>query len=182
MLWDLIVGVLTFRRGVYAKIEMDATFTTTAWILVVVSAFLNQLGAFASANVGGWLTAAVGGTISMAIAFALGTYVVQWVGRALFDAEVNFGEMIRTLGLAFVWLSVGVVGVLAAFVPALSFLVTLALLVALILALLAWLRAAREALDLPWLQTGVTVVLGFIVVVVIVFGTRIALTGLVSVV
>jgi hypothetical protein len=180
MLMDRIIGAFTFRRGVYADVEMDTTFTTTAWILVIVVAFLNQLGAFASSNLGLWLRNAVGGTIAVAIAFALGTFVVQWVGRALFDAEVTFGEMIRTLGLAFVWLVVGVVGAVAAFVPALAFLVTPALLVALILGLIAWLVATKEALDLPWLQTIITVILGFIVLLVIVVGTRVVLTGLVS--
>jgi hypothetical protein len=44
-------------------------------------------------------------------------------------------------------------------------LAALALLVALILGLIAWLVAAKEALDLPWLQTIVTVIVGFIVLV-----------------
>lgn len=180
MLMNRIIGVFTFRRGVYAEVETDEGFTTTAWILVIVVAFLNQLGAFASSNLGLWLRNTGGGTIAVLIAFALGTFVVQWVGRALFNAEVTFGEMIRTLGLAFVWLLVGVVGVLAAFVPALAFLVTPALLVALILGLIAWFVATKEALDLPWLQTIVTVILGFIVLVVIVVGTQVVLTGLVS--
>jgi hypothetical protein len=178
MLMNRIIGVFTFRRGVYAEVEMNEGFTTTAWVLVIVVAFLNQLGAFASSNLGLWLRNAVGGTIAVAIAFALGTFVIQWVGRALFNAEVTFGEMIRTLGLAYVWQIVGVVGVLGAFVPALAFLMAPALLVALILGLIAWLVATREALDLPWLQTVVTVILGFIVLVVIVVGTQVVLTRL----
>ncbi len=172
-----IIGAFTFRRGVYAEVESDTTFTTTAWILVIVVAFLSQLGSFASSNLVAWLTGAVGGTVAAAIAFALATFVIQWVGRALFNAEVTFGEMIRTLGLASVWWVVGVVGALAAFVPALAWLGTPAFLVALILGLIAWLVAAREALDLPWLQTIVTVILGFIVLVAIIFVVQAVLVG-----
>jgi len=172
-----IIGAFTFRRGVYAEVEGDTTFTTTAWILVIVVAFLNQLGSFASSNLVAWLTGTVGGTIGVVIAFALAAFVVQWVGRALFNADVTFEEMIRTLGLAFVWLIIGVIGALAAFVPILDFLVAPARFVALILALIAWLVATKEALDLPWLQTIVTVILGFIVLVAIIFAVQAVLVG-----
>jgi hypothetical protein len=177
MLKDRIIGAFTFRRGVYAEVEKDTTFTITAWILVIVVAFLNQLGSFASANLGSWLISAVGGTIGVVIAFALAAFVIQWVGSVLFKADVTFEEMLRTLGLAFVWLIIGVIGVLAAFVPILDFLVAPARFVALILALIAWLVATREALDLPWLQTIVSVILGFIVLVVIIFVVQAVLVG-----
>lgn len=177
MLVNRIIGAFTFRRGVYAEVEQDATFTTTAWILVIVVSFLNQLGAFATSDLGAWLRNTVGGTIAVVIAFALASFVVQWVGRALFNAEVTHGEMIRTLGLAYVWQIVGVVGALAAFAPTLPWLATLALLVALILGLIAWLVATKEALDLPWLQTIVTVILGFVVLVGIIFAVQAVLVG-----
>jgi hypothetical protein len=177
MLMDRIIGAFTFRRGVYAGIEKDSTFTITAWILVIVVAFLNQLGSFASANLGRWLISAVGGTIGVVIAFALAGFVIQWVGRALFNADVTFEEMVRTLGLAFVWQVIGVIGVLAAFVPTLAWLVAPAVFVALILGLIAWLVATKEALDLTWLQTIVSVILGFVVLVVIMFVVQAALIG-----
>ncbi len=177
MLMNRIIGAFTFRRGVYAEVEKDTTFTTTAWVLVIVVAFLNQLGSFASANLGSWLISAVGGTIGVVIAFGLAAFVIQWVGSVLFKADVTFEEMLRTLGLAFVWLIIGVIGVLAAFVPILDILVAPARFVALILALIAWLVATKEALDLPWLQTIVSVILGFIVLVVIIFVVQAVLVG-----
>ena len=48
MLINRIIGAFTFRKGVYAEVEEDTSFTTTAWILVAVVAFLNQLGSAAS--------------------------------------------------------------------------------------------------------------------------------------
>ena len=50
MLVNRIIGAFTFRKGVYAEVEKDTSFTTTAWILVVVASFLNQLGLFASSD------------------------------------------------------------------------------------------------------------------------------------
>ncbi len=44
MLTNRIIGAFSFRREVYAEVEKDTTFTTTAWLLVIVFGFLNQLG------------------------------------------------------------------------------------------------------------------------------------------
>lgn len=121
MLMNRIIGAFTFRRQVYAEVENDTSFTSTAWILVVVVSLLSQLGTAAGAgSFGGWLLATIGGTVASVLGFALGAFVISALGRALFQAEVDFDEMVRTLGLAYVWGIVGVIGVLARFIPFLS--------------------------------------------------------------
>lgn len=167
MLIDRIMGAFTFRSGVYKEVEEDTTFTTTAWLLVIVIGFLNQLGTHASRNLFNWLIGSVVGTIFVVIAFAVGAFIVNWVGRTVFNADVTFEELVRTLGLAYVWNIVGVIGVLAAFSSALSCLLTPVTLLAAILGFIAWLIAAKEALDLEWVQTIVTVILGWIALFVI---------------
>ena len=111
MLTERIIGAFTFRKGVYAEVEQDASFTKTAWILVAVVAFLNQIGSFASGDFLGWVVGAVVGTIFAVIGFAVGALVINWVGRTVFKAEVTFDELVRTLGLAYVWQVVGVLGI-----------------------------------------------------------------------
>jgi hypothetical protein len=167
MLIERIIGAFTFRKGVYAEVEKDTTFTTTAWILVAVAAFLNQLGA-------------VVGTVFAVIGFAVGALVINWVGRTVFNADVTFEELVRTLGLAYVWQVVGVIGVLAAFSEALSCLLAPVMVIAAILMVIAWFVAVKEALDLEWVQTIVSVILGWIAVVVImiVAGVVLGLLGL----
>jgi hypothetical protein len=169
MLMDRIVGAFTFRKGVYAEVEQDTSFTTTAWILVAVVAFLNQLGSYASANLGGWLIGAVAGTILTLIGFAVGALVINWVGRAVFHAEVSFDELVRTLGLAYVWNVVGVLGVLGLLGEGMACVVGLIVFIAWILTMIAWFMAAKEALDLEWLQTIVTVFLGWLALAVVSF-------------
>ena len=120
MLMNRIIGAFTFRKGVYAEVEQDASFTQTAWILVAVVAFLNQVGSFASGDILGWLIGAVVGTIFAVIGFAVGALVISWVGRSVFKADVTFEELVRTLGLAYVWQVVGVIGIISAFSVALS--------------------------------------------------------------
>ena len=167
MLTDRIIGVFTFRSGVYKGVEEDTTFTTTAWLLVIVIGFLNQLGSHASRNLINWLGSAVVGTVIVIIGFAVGAFIVNWVGRTVFNAEVTFDELVRTLGLAYAWNIVGVIGALAAFSTALSCLLTTVTVLAAIAGLIAWLVAAKEALDLEWVQTIVTVFLGWVVMAII---------------
>jgi hypothetical protein len=172
---DRIIGAFTFRRAVYAEVEKDTAFSTTAWILVVVVALINQLGAAASRNLTGWLFGAVVGTVFAVIGFALGAFVISLVGRAAFNADVSFDEMVRTLGLAYVWQVVGVIGIAAVLSPALACLTAPAVFVAALLGLVAWLVATKEALDLEWLPTIVTVIIGWLVVAAIMVASGIVL-------
>ena len=167
MLTDRIIGAFTFRKGVYAEVEQDASFTQTAWILVAVVAFLNQVGSFASGEVLGWVIGAVVGTIFAVIGFAVGALVINWVGRAVFKADVTFEELVRTLGLAYVWQVVGLLGIISAFSVALSCVLAPVMIISTVLMIIAWFMAAREALDLDWVQTIVTVILGWIALFVI---------------
>jgi hypothetical protein len=180
MLMGRIIGAFTFRKGVYAEVEKDTSFTTTAWILVVVVAFLNQLGAHASGNLVRWLAGTVAGTIVAVVAFAVGALVINWVGRAVFNADVTFEELVRTLGLAYVWQVVGIIGVVTAISGALACVLAPVLFIAWVLMMIAWLLATKEALDLEWVQTIVTVVIGWIVYIAIsvVAGIVLGLLGL----
>jgi hypothetical protein len=172
---DRIIGAFTFRSGVYAEVEGDTSFTPSAWLLVAVVAFLSQLGANANAgSLSDWLIGAVVGTLFAIGAFALACAVINWVGRSMFSADVNFEEMVRTLGLAYVWRILGFVGILALLSPGLVCLLTPVLIVAWVVGLIAWFVAAKESLDLDWGPTIVTVIIGFVIqLVVMLIGTAI---------
>lgn len=176
MLTDRIIGAFTFRKGVYAEVEADTTFTSTAWILVVVFAFLNQLGSYASDDILDWVIGTGIGWLTAVIAFAVAAAVMSWVGKAIFKAEVTFNELVRTMGLASVWNVVGVLGVIGAFSTALSCLLGPVLFIAWIALVVAWFVAVHEALDLGWGQTILTVILGFIPWAIIMFLTGVVLT------
>ena len=180
MLTERIIGAFTFRSGVYKEVERDTSFTQTAWLLVIVIAFLENLGSNASSNVGAWLIGAVAGTIVAVIAFAVGAFVINWVGRTVFNADVTFNELVRTLGLAYVWHIVGVIGVLTAFSDTLKCLLAPAFFVASIMGFIAWFVAVKEALDLEWVQTIVTLILGWLAVFVVtlIFGMVLGMMGL----
>jgi hypothetical protein len=174
MLVERIVGAFTFRRQVYADVERATTFTMTAWLLVAGVAFLNQLGTHASTKVLAWLGSTIVGTIWAVIAFGVAAYIMNWMGRALFKADVTFEELVRTLGLAYVWNVVGVIGVVAGLSDALSCLFAPALVVGWVMLVVSWFVAAKEALDLDVVPTIVTVALGWLV-----FGLIMAIGSLV---
>jgi len=158
MLTNRIIGAFAFRKSVYAEVEQDTSFTTIAWILVAVVAFLNRLGSLAS----GSLIGAIVSTLFAILGFAVGVLIINWAGRTIFKADVSFDELVRTLGLAYVWQVIGVLNILAAFSEALSCVLAPVQIIAIILMIIAWFIAARESLDLEWVQTIITVILGWL--------------------
>ena len=178
MLTERIMGAFTFRRGVYAEVEKDSTFTTTAWIIVIVIGFLNQLGSTIYENFFYWLISAAIGTIFVVLGFAAAAFIINWVGRTVFNAEVTFEELVRTLGLAYVWNIVGVVGALVAFSPTLSCVTAPVRILAWLLGLIAWFMAAKEALDLEWVETVVSVIIGWIVMFAIILAAGLVVGAL----
>ncbi len=165
---DRIIKAFTFKTEVYAEVESDTSFTTTAWIIVAVVSFLNALGSLSFDNFGSSLLGAVASAVFALIAFALAVFVINFVGRTVFKAEVTFEELFRTVGLAYVWQAVGVLGILGAISGALSCVVAPALFLGAILWLISAFIAAKEALDLEWVQTIITVILGWVVYIIVV--------------
>ncbi|MBN1310905.1 MAG: hypothetical protein JXB30_05740 [Anaerolineae bacterium] len=164
MLTDRIMGALTFRSSVYEEVESDTSFTQTAWVLVVVISLVNQIGAQANAgSVLKWVLGVVIGTIFSVLAFAIAAYVIAWFGKTVYHAEVSFDELVRTLGLAYIWNAIGVIGVVALVLPTLVCALSPLLLVAWLLSLVAALIAAKSALDLEWVPTIISVVVGWVI-------------------
>jgi len=175
-LMNRILGAFTFRNGIYAEVEHDENFTRTAWLIVVVVAFLNEMGSNVSGDVGGWLLSALGGTLVAVVGFAAVAYLLYWIGDRFFYAEVTFQELVRVAGLAYVWRIVGLFGVFGV----LSANITSTLVfIGEILWLIALLVAIKEALDKEWFITIVIAFLSWLgwIVVRIVLGTILYWTG-----
>jgi hypothetical protein len=172
-----MVEAVMLRRRVYAEVEGDDGFTATAWLLVIVIGFVNQLGSYASEDVTVWLGRSATGTVSVVVGFAVAASVISWVGRTVFRSEVKFPGLVRTLGLAYVWRLVGVVGAVGVS-PGLGWLAVVGRVVSEVLGLVAWFIAAREALDLRWSQTVATVLVGWALLLLMMSGTGLLFLGL----
>ena len=92
MLTERIIGAFTFRRGVYAEVEKDTSFTTTAWLIVAVVAFLNQIGSQATSNVLSWLLGGILTLLSlplMVLTFGLFKFVINAILLWITDAFIS---------------------------------------------------------------------------------------------
>jgi len=179
MLVDRIMKAFMFNKEVYSEVEHDTSFTTTAWVIVAATAFLGSLGStFGASGFDQPVAGVVGvlvGTVIGIIGFAVGTAIITWVGQTVFKAEVTFDELVRTLGLAYVWRVLGVISIVGAFSPALACVTAPISLAAAIAGLFSWFIAAKEALDLDWTQTIVTVLLGWAAIMIVTFFTSLIL-------
>ena len=178
---DRIIKAFTFKTEVYSEVESDSSFTTTAWVIVAVASFLSALGSSLTLdNFGSSLLAAVVSTVFSLIGFALLAFLISWVGRAVYKADVTFNELVRTVGLASVWQAVGFLGILGLISPTLTCIVWPAIAISWILWIISAFIASKEALDLDWVKTIIAVILGFVAnfVVFVVGGLIIAAIGI----
>ncbi|MCD6356494.1 MAG: hypothetical protein J7L66_04325 [Anaerolineaceae bacterium] len=162
---DRFIKVFSFKNEVYKEVEEDTSFTQTAWMIVAVVAFLSQLGSNASlVHVEGasWMVGTFVGTIFAVLGFAFGCFVISWAGKTFFNADVTFEEMVRTLGLAYIWNIIGFLGIVGAILPGLVCVVGPIGFIAAVAGFVSWLIAAKEALDLEWPQTIGAVVIGWV--------------------
>jgi len=167
---DRIMKVFSFKQEVYKEVEDDASFTQTAWMIVAVVAFLSQMGANAAlvhVDGGSWVLGTISGTLFAIVGFAAGAFIISWAGKTFFNADVTFEEMVRTLGLAYVWNIIGFLGIVGMVSSGLGCVVGPISFAAGIAGLVSWFIAAKEALDLEWPQTIGTVVIGWVASLII---------------
>jgi len=178
---DRIMKAFTFKQEVYKEVEDDASFTQTAWMIVAVVTILSQLGSNAAlvhVKDGSWLLSTVTGIITAVLAFVINCFAINWAGKTFFNADVTFEEMVRTLGLAYVWNIIGLVGILGIISPALVCMVGPVAAIAGFAGLAAMFIATKEALDLEWPQTIGTVIISWVISFIITLVLRMLIGGL----
>ncbi len=180
---ERIKAAFSFRKDIYKEVELDESFTNSAWIIVAVAALLSSMGANAEmirSSFGSWLLGSIFRAAVSVGGFALSCYIINWLSKALFKAETNFNELVRTLGLASVWNAVGFLGIISVISPALRCATGIFEFAGGIAGLVAWVIAAKEALDLEWGETILTIVIGWVAQAVILWlaGLILARAGL----
>jgi len=171
--------------SLYHEVEHDTSLDQQALLVVIIAAVAGGVGALLAGLLGGVLGSLVGASGSgfMATIFStlwvvvftvLGYYiwafVTQWVGTNLFEGRADFGEVKRALGYAY---TPQVLNVFS-FIPCLGALLGL---VTSIWTLVASFYASREALDLDSTKTIITLVIGWVIIMVISFVVAALLGG-----
>ena len=171
-----IVRVVKLDATVYEEIEHDESANVEAAIIVAVASLLTALGsAIGVWTTGGRFGAGIGSffislILGVALNWLLWSYVTMLVGTKLFGGEATFSEMARTLGYAN---APRVLGILGAF----TCLGAVIGIVAWVLSLIAGFFAVREALDLPTDKSIITIIIGWVIVLIVtvVLGSVVAL-------
>ena len=177
---EKIKAALSFKKDIYKEVETDESFTNSAWIIVAVAALLSSMGTNAEvmrSGFGSWLFGSIFQAAVRVGGFALSCYIINWLSKALFKADTSFHELVRTLGLASVWNAVGFLGIVSVISPALRCATGIFEFAGTIAGLIAWVIAAKEALDLDWGETIVTIVIGWIAQAVVLWLARLILAG-----
>ena len=152
---DRMIGAAMLDVPTYEDVEHDETATGQAAGVVALAAVAQAIG-----NLGEGGVAMIGGLVAAMIGWVVWSGVTYLIGDKLFDARATWGEVLRAVGFA---QSPGVLYV-AGIVPLLGGLVELAVAIWI---LVAGFIGLRQALDVGNVETLVTVVLGWLAMVVV---------------
>ncbi|MFP3897665.1 MAG: YIP1 family protein [Anaerolineales bacterium] len=161
--WDQLVQrlmrIARFDETVWEEIEYDESADMEAAAVVVIAAFLSAVGSAIAARgfIGTFILSLLSGVL---ISWLLWSAVTMFVGTRLFDAETDFREMARVLGYANAPMALGILNA----IPCLGVLIGL---IAMVLSLVIGFLATREALDLDTGKTIITIVIGWVIVLVV---------------
>ncbi len=160
MLVDRMIKAAMLDAALYDEVERDLKATTQALYVVLIVALAGGISSAISSP-----RTAVGAVISGIIAGLVGwvvwSLVTYFIGTRVFNGTATPGELLRTLGFA---TSPNVLQI-AGFVPVLGGLVVA---IAGIWSLVAGVVAVRQALDFDTTKAVLTVILGWLAMVVIV--------------
>jgi len=148
----------------YNEVEADTSLTQEALIVVVLVSIASGLGAFIGGIIGAEFARAIIGLLVVIVLgvvnYYIWAYVTYFVGTNLFKGTADPGELLRVLGYAS---GPRLLGILS-FIPCVG---GIASLIGAIWALIAGFIGVREALDLDTIKTLVTVIIGWVIVLVI---------------
>ena len=155
---DRIVRAIRLDWTVFGEIAKDRDALKEAAIIVAIVTFLSAVGTglaagSLSAFAGAWIAGILIGWIGWAI-------ITYFVGTAVFKGETDIPEMLRVLGYAS---APNLLGLLR-FIPCVGWAFPL---IGGLLALAAGIIAIREAMDFDTSNAIVTVIIGWIIVMVI---------------
>lgn len=149
----------------FQEVEHDASLNREALTVVIIATALAGLGALIGGLFGGIGPALIGlaWTVIWGIAgYFIWSYLTWFIGTRLFDGTAEPGELLRTLGYTYAPQALGVLG----FIPCVGGIVGF---LAAIWSLVAGVIAVREALNFDTGKAIITVVIGWVVVMVISF-------------
>jgi hypothetical protein len=155
---------MSLDRTFYQEVANDERYNREALMVVVVASVLTGIGGFLSGmfrgDFAGALLGLIIGVILAVVGYYVWAFIVQFVGKAMFQGQATTAQLLRTLGYAYGPTALGVFS----FIPCFGGLIAL---IGGIWSLVCGFFAVRETHRLSDGQTIVTVVVGWLVVFII---------------
>jgi hypothetical protein len=163
-LFNRVMRAALLDKEFFKEAEADTSLNQEALLVVILVSVAGGIGAFINGLMNQGFGAALLGLIVASVIgvvnYYIWAYVTHFIGTNLFKGEADPGELLRVLGYASGPRLLSVLG----FIPCIGGLISLA---GGIWALVAGFFGVREALDLDTTETLVTVVLGWLVILII---------------
>ncbi len=156
MFMNRIIGVFKLDAATFEEIEADENATMQAALVVLVIALLGALGAGVGASFvqAGFLNSFASSFVSTIVTWLAWSAVTFFVGTSFFGGKSDLGQMMRVLGFAYAPQILGII-------PCIGWLIGL------IWSLIAAFVAVRQGLDLDNTKAFLTIVVGFVVIILI---------------
>jgi hypothetical protein len=150
-------------KAFYNEVEADTSLTNEALLVVIIGAIASGVGSLIGGIFSGFGAAVVNmfvGILMVVIGYFIWVYVTHYVGTRFFGGQGDVGELRRTLGYAMAPQVLNILG----FIPCLGGLIGL---VVWIWTLVAGFIAVREGMDLDNTKALITVVVGWLIILVV---------------
>ncbi|MBI2305165.1 MAG: YIP1 family protein [Chloroflexi bacterium] len=161
---DRMIRAARLDIQLYEEVEHRGDLTSQALTVVVLVSVLSGVGLFLSQAISGQVGQAIGGLILGAIAAIVGwvvwSFLTYWIGTTFLGGTATYGELLRTIGYASSPNALRALG----FIPVVGGIIVL---VASLWTLVAGVVAVRQALDFSTGRAIVTVVIGWVPMVII---------------
>lgn len=161
-----VIRAAMLDAAFFKKAEADTSLTQEALMVVIIVSLIGSIGSFIGGvidgNIGAALLGLIAALVTGVVTYYIWAYVTYFVGKQLFSADVDPGELLRVLGYASGPRALSILS----FIPCVGGLIAL---VGGIWSLVAGFIGVREALDLDTTKTAITVVIGWVIVMIITF-------------
>ena len=161
-----MVRAAKLEPGVYEELERDTGATWEALLVVVIVSVAAGIGGLLAGEISGSAGVAITdfavGVVLAAMAWAEWSLITYFIGTTLFKGTADYGELLRTIGFAY---TPNILQIFA-FIPILGGLLVL---IGAIWALIAGVVAVRQALDFSTTKAILTVIIGWIIMLIITF-------------
>ncbi len=158
-----MVRAARLDKAFYNEVEADTSLTNEALLVVIIGAVASGAGGLISGLFDGFsaaLTTMIMNLLMVIIGYFIWVYVTHFVGTRFFGGTGDAGELRRTLGYA---MAPQVLNILN-FIPCIGWMISL---VVWIWTLAAGFIAVREGMDLDNTKALVTVVVGWLIIVIV---------------